>query len=319
MPSTTPSPPFRAIADLLKRGEVVPLLGAGVNFGHRPARARYQEGAAFLPSGAELSRLLADQCSFPSKEGRDRADLAKVSSYFEETTGRPVLRRQLREVFRRDYQTCAIHRYLAEVEKPLLIVTTNYDDLMESALRDAGRPFDLVVHAADRKDLAGSVLWQPHGAAGPEAVPPNQLYIDLEKTTVVYKMHGSVDRLRDDGDGYVITEDDYVDFLSRMTGQSPVPSHFMKHFRSRHFLFMGYGLGDWNFRVILKNLKNPPGSGEGGEGPGDELMSWAIQFRPSLFERELWGSRGVKIYDVDIDGFVDGLRASAPKAGAVNP
>ena len=86
-------------------------------------------------------------------------------------------------------------------------------------------------------------------------MPPNKLFIDLDSTTVIYKMHGTVDRVRDDGDSYVITEDDYVDFLSRMTSHNAIPSLFMRHFRRRHFLFMGYGLGDWNVRVVLKNLK----------------------------------------------------------------
>ena len=71
-------------------------------------------------------------------------------------------------------------------------------------------------------------------------MPPVKLFIDLKKTTVIYKMHGTVDR-RSKWDNYVITEDDYVDFLSRMTGQTAVPALFMKAFRDRHFLFLGYG------------------------------------------------------------------------------
>jgi hypothetical protein len=301
-------PPYGEIADLLKQGEVIPLLGAGVNFGGRPPGAKYEEkDPAFLPSGAELSEVLARRTEFPSADVHDSSDLAKVASYFVETTGRRNLRSRLRQVFNRDYQPCAIHSYLAEISSPLLIVTTNYDDLMECALRKAGRSFDLVVHPTDRKDVEASVIWWRHGADQSEVVQPNQLFIDLKTTTVVYKMHGTVDRARDEGDSYVITEDDYVDFLARMTGQNAVPAIFMRYFRMRHFLFMGYGLGDWNLRVVLKNLKSLPGAGPD-DHDDEDLISWAIQYKPSELEQELWRSRQVKIYNVDINQFAKRLR-----------
>ena len=30
---------------------------------------------------------------------------------------------------------------------------------------------------------------------------------------------------------------------------------FMKAFHERHFLFLGYGLRDWNLRLVLRNLR----------------------------------------------------------------
>lgn len=307
-------PPYGEIADLLREGEVIPFLGAGVNFGTRPKGAAWDEKtAAFLPSGAELSRFLARQSNFPSAEDNDLADLAKVSSYFVEASARRRLRDHLRKIFDRDFAPCDIHHYLAEVSAPSLIVTTNYDTLTEDAFKKAGRPYDLVIHPTDRKDVEASVLWWPHGAAEPVAMPPNKLFIDLKATTVIYKMHGTVDRQLRKWDSYVITEEDYVDFLSRMTGQTAVPALFMRHFRTRHFLFLGYGLRDWNLRVVLKNLRTALPTIKADEQEmedegDDDLRSWAIQFRPSSLETELWNARQIKIYDVDINEFVRRLR-----------
>jgi hypothetical protein len=304
-------PPYGEIADLLRKGEVVPFLGAGVNFSERPPGVSWDENAAlFLPNGSELSRFLASKSSFPSKEEYDLTDLAKVASYFVETTARRRLRERLREVFDHEFDPCEIHTYLAEIPIPLLIVTTNYDDLTERAFLKAGHPYDLVIHPTDRKDMEGSILWWQHGANEPVAVPPNQLFIDLKTTTVVYKMHGTVDRLLRKWDSYVITEEDYVEFLARMISQTAVPALFMRHFRSRHFLFLGYGLRDWNLRVVLKNLKTvmPADADAPATDEEEELRSWAIQFRPSDLEVELWNTRKVKIYDVDINEFVRGLR-----------
>jgi hypothetical protein len=308
-----PKPPYGEISDVLKKGQVIPFLGAGVNFGIRqPADAIWTgDPCSFLPSGGELAHFLASKTGFPSQDEHDLMDLAKVSSYFVETSARRRLRERLHDVFDHDYSPCDIHSYLAEVSAtcPLLIVTTNYDDLIEQAFKKADCPYDLVVHPTDRKDVEASVLWWQHGAAEPEAVKPNQLLIDLEKTTVIYKMHGTVDRRQGKWDSYVITEDDYVDFLARI--QSAVPAQFIRYFRERQFLFLGYGLRDWNLRVVLKNLRtaSPDALGSAHREDDEELRSWAIQYRPSDLEVELWNARRVKIYDVDINEFASQLRA----------
>ena len=308
-------PPYGEIVDLLRNGQVVPFLGAGVNFGTRqPPGAKWDDKSpTFLPSGAELSRFLAAKSNFPSADERDRGDLAKVASYFAETSARSRLRQRLHEVFDRDFEPCEIHSYLAALPKPLLIVTTNYDDLTEQAFVRAGKPYDLVVHPTDRKDVGASVLWWRHQAKEPEAVAPNKLFIDLDQTTVIYKMHGTVDRQLKQWDSYVITEEDYVDFLSRMMGQTAVPAQFMRHFRTRHFLFMGYGLNDWNLRVVLNNLRAVlPGLDEkpaDADSEEEDLRSWAIQLGPSDLEVELWSARKVRIYNVDINAFVNRMKA----------
>lgn len=318
-------PPYGVIAKLFQEGAIVPFLGAGVNFGTRkPPDAEWNaKTTTFLPSGAELSRFLAGEISFPSQDKHDLDDLAKVASYYVEATERESLTKQLHTFFDQDFAPCEIHKYLAEIPTPLLIVTTNYDDLTERAFAAANREYDLVVHANDSQEVAGSVLWWKAGAMEPEPVPPSKLFIDLKKTTVIYKMHGTVDR-RSKWDNYVITEDDYVDFLSRMTGQAAVPALFMRAFHDRHFLFLGYGLRDWNLRVVLRNLRGIlPRTADLAAAAGQEeseavaeegaaLRSWAIQFRPSDLEVELWNARRVKIYDVDINEFVRCLRERAP-------
>lgn len=311
-------PPYGEIADILKRGEIIPFLGAGVNFGLRKTPDATWNGNScnFLPSGSELARFLASKASFPSQDEHDLMDLAKVSSYFVETVARRRLRQRLHEVFDQDFAPCEIHTYLAEISRscPLLIVTTNYDDLIEQAFRKLDRPFDLVVHPTDRKEVEASVLWWKDGAREPEAVTPNRLYIDLKTTTVIYKMHGTVDRATgaDDTtkgrwDSYVITEDDYVDFLARI--QSAVPAQFMRYFRERQFLFLGYGLRDWNLRVVLKNLRSAETVDNvvDADDEGD-LRSWAIQHHPSELEVQLWSARKIRIYDVDINEFAKRLR-----------
>jgi len=365
-------PPYGIIWNHLKRGEVIPFLGAGASRSGRPLNAKWdEEHATFLPTGRELARRLADEAEFPSPELVDLCDqlktklgqvqtqlkeaqaklaaleaelpefdqvqaqleetqaklasmeaelreldgLARVASYYQESSDRPSLRTRLRMVFDKEYQPGQVHQFLADLKIPLLIVTTNYDDLIERAFdsKEPPKPYHLVVHPTDHKDLAASVLWWKPGANEPKNYPPAKLPLSLTDTTIIYKMHGSVDRQAKKWDSFVITEEDYVDFLSRMTGQTAIPARFMFEFCMRRFLFLGYGLQDWNLRVMLKNLKTvlarAPASGDTSDVmPSDELRSWAIQYQPSELEQMLWRARKVNIYDMDIDAFVARMR-----------
>jgi hypothetical protein len=93
----------------------------------------------------------------------------------------------------------------------------------------------------------------------------------------------------------------------------------MRYFQNRYFLFLGYGLRDWNLRVVLRNLRlQMPGTPEG-DDDDEEVTSWAIQFEPSDLEVQLWNARHVKIYDLMITEFVKQLRAAAPPARALTP
>src|SRR5262249_3340802 len=70
---------------------------------------------------------------------------------------------------------------------------------------------------------------------------------------ILFKMHGSVDKVNAGNDSYLITEEDYVDFLGR-AGGSYSPPYVNALMEGKDFLFLGYSLEDWNVRVILRKL-----------------------------------------------------------------
>jgi hypothetical protein len=297
-------PPYGVIWNRLKAGKVVPFLGAGASMAGRPSDTEWNpHSPAFLPSGRELSNFLAAETMFPSEHPGDRDDLAKVSSYYADISGRRTLRERLREVLNHTYQPGELHKFLASVPAHQVIVATNYDTLLEQAFRNAGKPYDLVIYPADRKDIANAVLWWPHGRTEPIVKAPNDLDIDLATTTVIFKMHGTLERDTDRWDNFVITEEDYVEFLSRMTANTAIPAIFYDYFRERSFLFLGYSLSDWNLRVILKNLSKCFSPINTGAVDDEILPSWAIQFHPSELSRKLWEKRNVSIFDLTLDAF----------------
>src|SRR5207249_934281 len=152
------------------------------------------------------------------------------------------------------------------------------------AFKAQGRAFDVVIHTTNQ-EMGDLLLWWPHGATQPEKVNPNKLDIDLKSVTVIYKMHGAVDRAEPGRDQYVITEDDYIDFLARMIKRKAIPAIFAEPFQTRHFLFLGYSLADWNLRVVLnrieKDLRRPK-----------SIKSWAIRYQARPMEQRFWQERG---------------------------
>ena len=302
-----PNPPYGIIGNAMKEGTVVPFLGAGANLSGRDTGSWKDEDSPFLPSGAELSDYLARLSEFPSNDAVDRHDLAKVASYYSDVGGRRELRQCLRSIFNRDFAPHTIHLCLAEVaaSNPLLILTTNYDDLTEQACRSID--YDLVTHITDRDDWAAAVLVWTHRAGDPhprdpKPIPPAQLdqHVSLGEKTVIYKMHGAVDRILNQWDSFVITEDDYVEFLARMTEKTAIPAAFIEYFCRRRFLFLGYSLRDWNLRIVLRDLFV---NRDKDLGP-----SWAIQATVPMLEKHLWDSRGVDIYEEDLERFGTELR-----------
>ncbi len=69
-------------------------------------------------------------------------------------------------------------------------------------------------------------------------------------------------------------------------------------------MFLGYGLYDWNLRVVLNRIeKDLRPAGIGAKG----IKSWAIQYKPKPLERRFWQERGVEVYDMTIEEFVQEL------------
>ena len=96
-----------------------------------------------------------------------------------------------------------------------------------------------------------------------------------------------------------MTEDDYIDYLAHAELASVVPVTLAAKLRRSHFLFLGYGLQEWNLRVFLRRVWG---------SDRVDYRSWAVHPGPGPIVRELWRARGVETYDVALDEYVDELR-----------
>ena len=303
---------FDSVVAGFLRGRVTPVLGAGVNVGGPEAGGDWVGHRP--PSGGELAAHLAKLFKYPS----DRpADLLHVSQYvYAVRGGSGPLYDVLHELFDQKFPTAAVHDFLAAVpaglrglgagRRPPLVVTTNYDDLMEAAYVGAGDEFDLLVYAAEGPNEGRFCFRSPDGGLEPIDDPRTNVDVDPDRRPVVLKVHGFVDRANfGDDDSYVITEDHYIEYLARMDLDNLIPVKVLERLRNCHFLFMGYSLADWNLRAILYKLWSDRRR---------DRDWWAIQLDPSELERRSWRRRGVDIFDIRLDGYLEGLSARFEEA-----
>lgn len=288
------------VADALKRGLVVPLLGAGVNLCD-PGRRAWTLGEN-LPGGSELAQYIAEMCTYP---GEDRGDLLRVAQYAQATRGEGPLFDHLHEVFAASYDYTSVHRFLARLPASLeaaggarhhqLIVTTNYDDALEKALTDAGEPFDTVWYSTHGRSRQRRFMHKPHEGEARPIERPNEYHLPVSERTVVLKIHGAVSRADFDDDSYVISEDDYIEFLMQSSLQELIPATLLERLFNSHILFLGYSLHDWNLRVILRQVAAERDLSRD---------SWAIQRQVQDIDKVLWNSRDVRLHEVPLDMYI---------------
>jgi hypothetical protein len=180
-PSEDLNPPYGIIYSECMKGKIVPFLGAGVSFMARPdPSVPWDINSDFPPSGTELSQYLAAKAGILDYLF-ECEDLARVASYYYEVLSDPDgLREELSEIFTRSSEPSDVHKLIAELPTPMLIVTTNYDELTEKAFDEIPRPYDVVVHKATL-DNRGSVLVKKHGRDKFVSVPTVDLAKEVER------------------------------------------------------------------------------------------------------------------------------------------
>jgi len=225
------------VADHVRKGECILFLGAGVHSSPGPGVPYTYPDAERPPLGGELSRLLSSKCSFQKDYPKgNTSDLAKVSLYFEYEKKRKALIDEVHAAVSVGKVPSPALRGLAALNFPL-IITTNYDQLLEMALAEHRKaPVKKVYdkrREAESTDFAGE-----ESAAFP----------------FLFKIHGDVA----DRESVVITDEDYIHFMLRMgdaSTHSPIPETLRYRFKKYATLFIGYSLLDYNLRVLFKTLQ----------------------------------------------------------------
>jgi hypothetical protein len=269
---------------VLLSGRLVPVLGAEVR---------------------DVARELAERFGVPGDEG---AELTRIAQYVALMQGSGPLYDELHELLAARAAPTSIHRFFAALPRVLrergaphqLIVTTGYDLALERAFLDEGEEFDVVSYLAAGRNRGKFCHLAPDGAVRVIDVPNTYATeLGFEQRTVILKLHGGVDLGPErTWESFVITEDDYIDYLPETDLAAAVPVGLVATLRRSHFLFLGYGMREWNLRLVLNRLW---------AGAPVNYRSWAVASVARPEERAFWRSRDIDLLEAPLDEYVEAL------------
>jgi hypothetical protein len=191
-----------------------------------------------FPEPVELATEWADQCQYPFA---DRADLTRVAQFLALSEYPLAPHEQISQRYSTvrspDFGSSEEpHALLADLDLPLYL-TTNYDDFMLKALASRRRTATRAFPCWNRR---------LREQASSDANSP-----DLAGNPLVYHLFGH----HEVPESMVVTEDDHFDFLSCIASDPKVlPPVVKRALGATSLLFIGHGVLDWGFRVLIRSL-----------------------------------------------------------------
>jgi hypothetical protein len=229
MPRNLEERHWRVLLRRIKDQKCVPFLGGAM---HRPGG---------IKPGRELAQQWASAYGYPLD---DKNDLARVARFVaiendDDFFPREQIAEQIRAVIPPDFSDpLEPHRVLADLNLKMYL-TTNYDDFMFQALKSQ--------HKEPRWECC---RWHPGLKTLPSIFAAQEVQFNAANP-LVYHFHGHVNELS----SMVVTEDDYLDFLTRLAeDKNLIPSKIQEALTQSSLLFMGYRVYDWDFRVLFRSL-----------------------------------------------------------------
>ena len=281
----------------LGKGRLTPFLGAGVNLIGDRHLARLHPGQPAAEQRASWPGTWPSSSSTPAPTRS--CDLVRVAQWvFSRLGGREPLRlppRRLRPRLpghagaRGAGPDAGVRPRTTTVAEYPLVITTNYDDALERAFAARGEPIDVLTYVANEDDPDLGLFRhtgtrrQAEGAAGRQQVPGRHPHRASRGREAARR--GAPVRPRHDlvtEDSYVVTEDDYIECLTRTEVVRNLPAAVARRMHRCHYLFLGYSLRDWNLRVMLHRIW---------KDRAKQNNSWAVVSHPDPLEVEAWRSR----------------------------
>jgi len=239
----------------LRDGALIPYLGTGV-LAQTEAKVplSYEALAAFLGSKVALPR-------------RARGNAWSAAQYIEGQRHRRTLDALMAEAFAAPVPPTALHRFLATLNLPM-IVDTWYDGAMRTALQDETGWGE--IQGINRAGI-GEARWyrayDPQGAAAPIEAAEGW-------RTLLYKPHGAVTPSHN----FLIADADYVEVLTEIDIQTPIPDAVKARRTGRGFLFLGCRFHDQMLRTYARQIMKRSGGPHFAVLPEAELTPNELKF-----------------------------------------
>ena len=208
------------IAAALKARQVVPYLGPG-------AYALLPEAECPIPRNSlELAQRLNAKVAAP---GRIRSQLTAVAQFIESRRHRKTLDAILNEIFKRDVPPTPVHQWLAALPAPPMIVDVWYDNALETLLAGTERSWGQIQGISHPQGAGEWVKY--YSPDGTEVTAEAAAGWD----TILYKPSGSATP----AGNYLISDSDFVEILTEIDIQTPIPAVVQERRAGRNFLYLG--------------------------------------------------------------------------------
>jgi hypothetical protein len=211
--------PLQEITDALTAGSIIPYLG--------PEVLLLEPSTCAVPATPnDLVKLLTTKVSVPHKI---RNNLTAAAQFIENFKHRKSIVSLMNDAYLPSVTPNILHEFIASLSKnPLLIVDTWYDDAMSKAL--AGQSNWGQIQGLSQSEHFGK--WVNYYDANGNEIT------DLEAdawSVVLYKPLGSVAPTKN----FIISDSDFVEVLTEIDIQTPIPERVQTMRKDAHFLFMG--------------------------------------------------------------------------------
>jgi hypothetical protein len=152
---------------------------------------------------------------------KNETDFLKIAQYFYNVVGEDEYYNTLENMIPVSFLPSKVHKRIFDIN-PHVIITTNWDTILESANQEYTQFYDIV---CNDKELVDSVFHHR-----------------------IIKMHGDFSHRN-----IVFKEDDYLNYENNF----PLISNYIKSILSTHtVLFLGYSYNDINLKLIIQWLRN---------------------------------------------------------------
>lgn len=271
---------WRALCNYVNDGNFIPILGPDLS-------------AQVCGDTTEMAQTFAKQYSYPMSVN-DHSDVARVSQFIEHNTlkGKETLVQAVRnywgmEALRRfpdvfealgpddDPMDAVVRKLLEDEDNPYTIlaglgtaslyVNANADTLMERALKLCKTP---------RTPTPVATVWRDERRAN----SPNAEVVQTDikgdpKAPVLYYVFGTCKA--EEIDTWVLTEDDYFDYLINMHKHDLMPTDIGSRLNFSALLFLGFHLDDWKSHVLFRMIR-----AQGGSAALEGLKHVGVQVSP---------------------------------------
>ncbi|MDL2410324.1 SIR2 family protein [Rhizobium calliandrae] len=221
------------LKEALVADELIPYLGPGL--------LRLSSAALPVPDGpAAVAAALNKRATVSSKI---RSNMWSVAQFIEQRRHRRTLQAWMAEIFAPSVPPTALHLWLATL--PLsLIIDSWYDGTMRAGLRAKGRTDVVEIQGITRANEKADIWTKTYDLSGRELGP------GPVAETVLYTPHGSVRPAAN----FLVSDSDYVEVLTEIDIQTPIPERVKERRTNRGFFFVGCRFDDQMLRIFARQI-----------------------------------------------------------------